>query len=133
MSQHTASPEGPFQGPPLAPLLIEIEQRPDGVTLVRPYGDSDLATSHVLGQTLEDLRQRAPVASRTVVDLDTLEFMDVSTLRVLDYAARDFAAAGSGFAVAATRPIYRRLLALGRLASLLDEAEQPPVADASPA
>jgi anti-anti-sigma factor len=67
---------------------IEVEHR-DGVVVVRPVGELDLATAPQLRAILQELRrQKASV----VIDLKDLTFLDSTGLRLLwdaDAAARE--------------------------------------------
>lgn len=90
-------------------LLEVIEVREDARVRVRLRGDFDLAGAPTVTERLRSLRERRDTV---LVDLDELEFVDMSGLRALLLAAED--AAGEGLRSTVTRgsDAVRRLLSL---------------------
>jgi anti-anti-sigma factor len=90
-------------------LLDVIAVNEDGRVRVRLRGELDLAGAPTLTERLRSLRERRETV---LLDLDELEFIDMSGLRVVLVAAED--AASDGWALTVTRgsPAVRRLLAL---------------------
>lgn len=58
---------------------IAVEQR-DGIVVVRPKGDLDIATTPLLDEILRDLASRGATA---VLDLEDTEFIDSSGLQTI--------------------------------------------------
>ena len=89
--------------------LLEVVELPeDGRVRVRLCGELDLSGTPAVTR-LRSLREhRQPV----LLDLDELEFIDMSGLRALRAAADDAAGDGLTFVVTRGSPALRRLLAL---------------------
>ena len=93
-------------------LLDIIEVRDAGTVRVRLRGELDLAGAPTLSDRLRRLRERGePV----VLDLDELEFIDMSGLRVLLAACDEANRDGWSFAVTRGSAQVRRLIGLVRL------------------
>ena len=90
-------------------MLEVIEVREDARVRVRLRGEFDLAGAPMVTERLRSLRERRDTV---LVDLDELEFIDMSGLRALPLAAED--AAGEGLRSTVTRgsDAVRRLLSL---------------------
>jgi anti-sigma B factor antagonist len=89
-----------------------VEVRDAGGILLRVRGELDLAGAPILSERLRRLRERGePV----VLDLDELEFIDMSGLRVLLAASDEASQDGWSFAVTRGSAQVRRLIALVRL------------------
>jgi anti-anti-sigma factor len=90
--------------------LLEVVELPeDGRVRVRLCGELDLSGTPAVTERLRSLREhRQPV----LLDLDELEFIDMSGLRALRAAADDAAGDGLTFGVTRGSPALRRLLAL---------------------
>lgn len=94
------------------PLLEIIEVRDAGRVRVRLRGELDLAGAPTISERLRRLRERGePV----LLDLDELEFIDVSGLRVLVAASEEASRDGWSFAVTRGSAPVRRLIGLVRL------------------
>ena len=91
------------------PLRTTV-QTTGGRTTVCPCGELDLATAEALTRTLADVARAGP--TRVVVDLATLEFVDVVGLGALLRGARAVRAAGGDLVLASPSPMLRRMLAL---------------------
>jgi anti-anti-sigma factor len=97
-------------------LLEIIEVRDTGRVRVRLRGELDLAGAPELSDRLRRLRERGePV----LLDLDELEFIDMSGLRVLLAAAAEASRDGWSFAVTRGSARVRRLIGLVTLKSQL--------------
>jgi anti-anti-sigma factor len=92
------------------PLPLELtELRETARVRVRLRGELDLATAGLVANRLRRLRERhAPV----LLDLDELEFIDASGLRMVLTAAHDARDDGWAFAVTRGSPRVRRLFEL---------------------
>jgi anti-anti-sigma factor len=94
------------------PLLDIIEVRDAGSVRMRLRGELDLASAPILSERLRTLSERRePV----VLDLDELEFIDMSGLRVLMAAAEEASHDGWSFAVTRGSAQVRRLVGLVQL------------------
>jgi anti-sigma B factor antagonist len=93
-------------------LLEVIEVRDAGRVRVRLRGELDLAGAPTLSERLRGLHERGePV----LLDLDELEFIDMSGLRALLAAAEEASNDGWSFAVTRGSAQVRRLVGLVRL------------------
>jgi anti-anti-sigma factor len=93
-------------------LLEVIEVRDAGRVRVRLRGELDLAGAPTVSERLRRLRERGePV----LLDLDELEFIDMSGLRVLVAASEEASRDGWSFAVTRGSAQVRRLIGLVRL------------------
>lgn len=90
------------------PQPFEIaESRRDGTTVLTLHGELDLAYADELSARLQELRDRGePV----ILDLDELEFIDSSGLRVLLKATQDSEGGDWRFQVTHGSPAVTRLL-----------------------
>jgi anti-anti-sigma factor len=93
-------------------LLAVMEVPEDGRVRVRLRGELDLAGAPAVAERLRRLRERHETV---LLDLDELDFMDMSGLRVLLMAAEDAAGDGSPFTVTRGSRAVRRLLALAHV------------------
>jgi anti-anti-sigma factor len=92
--------------------LEVIEVRDPGRVRVRLRGELDLAGAPTVSDRLRRFRERGePV----LLDLDELEFIDMSGLRVLLAAAGEASRDGWSFAVTRGSAQVRRLIGLVRL------------------
>jgi anti-sigma B factor antagonist len=89
----------------------------DGVRVVEPKGDVDLATARQLGTVLRQEVAEAP--DEVVVDLSETTHLDSSGVAVLLNAQRRLTRVGSRFAVIAPRGAPRRVLELTGVADTL--------------
>ena len=62
-------------------LEISVEQPSHGVVIVAPSGELDMSNSEVLSNAISEARQGG--ATKLIVDLRELSFMDSSGLRLL--------------------------------------------------
>ena len=93
--------------------VLEIEELRDaGRVRVRVGGELDLAGAPTLGEVLRRLRERRQAV---LLDLDGLEFIDMSGLRVVLAATEEASRDGWEFAVTRGSPQVRRLIALVEL------------------
>jgi anti-anti-sigma factor len=90
------------------PLAV-IEVPESGRVRVRLTGELDLATADTVTARLRALRERG---AAVLLDLDELQFMDASGIRVILTAARDAESDGWAFAVTPGSAPVRRLFAL---------------------
>ena len=94
------------------PLLKITELREAGRVRLRVCGELDLASAPTVSESLRRLRDRhEPV----LLDIDELEFIDMSGLRVLLAASEEAARDGWSFAVTPGSAPVRRLIGLVRL------------------
>ena len=100
------------------PTLDVTELRENARVRVRVCGELDLATADTLRDRLRSLRERHDAV---LLDLDELDFIDASGLRVVVCAARD--AANDGWPFTVTRGSAR----VRRLFELLDIDKHVPV------
>ena len=91
------------------PVLEIIEVRDAGRVRVRLRGELDLASAPVLSEALRGLRERRELV---LLDLDELEFIDMSGLRAVMAGAEEASRDGGGFAVTRGSPQVRRLMGL---------------------
>jgi anti-anti-sigma factor len=90
-------------------LLEVIEVREDARVRVRLRGEFDLAGAPTVTERLRSLRERRETV---LVDLDELEFIDMSGLRALLLAVEGAAGEGLSFTVTRGSDAVRRLLLL---------------------
>ena len=91
------------------PVLEVIEVREPGRVRVRVLGELDLAGAPTLSERLRRHHQRGDAV---LLDLDELDFIDMSGLRVVLTAAEQASRDGGGFAVTRGSSSVRRLVAL---------------------
>ena len=84
-------------GPDLVPFSVDVQQR-DGVAIVEPRGELDVATVETLRAVLDDIKG----AGRLVLDLRGLSFIDSTGLHLL--VALDQRAERDGFQLALVAP-----------------------------
>ncbi len=89
----------------------------DGVRVVEPKGDVDLATARELGHVLREEVAERP--KEVVVDLTETTHLDSSGVAVLLNAQRRLTRVGSRFAVVAPAGAPRRVLELTGVADTL--------------
>jgi anti-anti-sigma factor len=94
------------------PLLEVVEVREAGKVRVRLRGELDLASAPTASESLRRLRERGEAV---LLDLDELEFIDMSGIRMLVAAAEEASRDGWSFAVTAGSAPVRRLISLVRL------------------
>ena len=95
-----------------------MEVREHGRVRMRLRGELDLAGAPELSERLRTLRERRQTV---LLDLDELDFIDMSGLRVLLTAAEDASRDGWTFTATRGSPAIRRLL------TLVHVAGQPPL------
>ena len=93
-------------------LLDVFEVREAGRVRVRLRGELDLASAPMVSDRLRGLRERGEAV---LLDLDELEFIDMSGLRMVLRAAKESSRDGLSSAVAAGSAPVRRLISLERL------------------
>jgi anti-anti-sigma factor len=107
-----------------APDPFRCETGRDGDTAwVRPQGELDLDTAPALEQELASVREQG--ASRLVLDLRRLTFMDSTGLRLVirwDSAARD---EGFEFAIVPGSDVVQRVLRLTGMEDQITVADPP--------
>jgi anti-sigma B factor antagonist len=91
------------------PVLEIIEVRDTGRVRVRLRGELDLSSAPTLSEALRGLRERHELV---LLDLDELEFIDMSGLRAVLAGAEEASHDGGGFAVTRGSPQVRRLIGL---------------------
>lgn len=87
---------------------MDVEDGPDGLTLVRVRGELDLATTPEFETALQGTRADA----RIVIDLSGCEFLDSSGLRALLVGAARSEAEGGSVELVAPDSRIRRVLEL---------------------
>jgi anti-sigma B factor antagonist len=112
-----------MSGMELPPEPFEIEEsRSDGTTVLTLHGELDLAYADGLSARLDELRDRGePV----ILDLDQLEFVDSSGLRVLLKATQDSEDGAWRFQVTRGSEAVVRLLRAAGLEGRLPTVEGP--------
>jgi anti-anti-sigma factor len=95
----------PMREEPTNELRVEEEQR-DGVVVLRLQGDLDLASADEVSERLDALRR---AGRPTRLDLDALDFMDSSGLRVVLQATEAGQSGDWEFAITAGSEQVRRL------------------------
>lgn len=93
-------------------LLEVVEVRERQRIRVRLRGELDLAGAPSVGERLRRLRE---CHEMVLLDLDELEFIDMSGLRMVMAAAGEASSDGGGFAVTRGSPVVRRLVELVQL------------------
>lgn len=104
-------------------LQIDVRRTPDRIVL-RLSGELDLARAPLLQGELESTE--LTTAAMVVLDLQALEFIDSTGLRVLLTAHERARAHGQEFAITQGSPQVQRLLSISRIDELLpiiDSAE----------
>ena len=96
-------------------LSIDVNEVADGIVVVQLAGELDLATAPELVDRLAVVRSRS--ASRIVVDVSRLTFVDSSGLNALVAAARP---ANGRLVVAAPSPHLARVLDIVRLGEVVE-------------
>lgn len=91
-------------------MNVEVEVRDSATAVVTVAGELDVDTATFLHTHLANQLQHG--RHHLVMDLETLEFMDSSGLRVLIQAARETHDRGGDLHIAAPTPAVRRLLEL---------------------
>ena len=107
--------------PPSEPFAIEESQR-DGTTVLMLFGELDLAYADRLSSRLAELRDRGQAV---ILDLDRLEFIDSSGLRVLLQATQDSEGGAWRFQVTRGSEAVARLLHGAGLEGRLPTVEDP--------
>jgi anti-sigma B factor antagonist len=97
-------------------LALSSEQR-DGSIIVTAGGDLDIVTSPALDDCLTHARA---AASRVILDLSAVDFMDTSALAVIVGHWKKLEAAGGGLSLAGPRYRYTKTLWITGLADRLD-------------
>src|SRR4051812_37767622 len=100
---------------------LRLEERRNGDrTILAVHGELDLATVDAVRARLDALRaERRPV----VLDLDGLEFMDSTGIRLVLQAAEDGAGTGWDFSITRGSYAVRRVFEAARIADRLPYAE----------
>ena len=102
--------------------MLEVTEVPDaGTVRLRLRGELDLAGAATLTKRLRALRARR---AHVLLDLDELEFIDMTGLRVLLTAAEDAARDGWAFTLTRGSPPVRRLVGLVQLEGRLPFEEE---------
>jgi anti-sigma B factor antagonist len=101
---------------------LRLEERRDGDrTVLALHGELDLATVDEVRARLDALRaERTPV----VLDLDGLEFMDSTGIRLVLQAAQDGAGTGWDFAITRGSYAVRRVFEAARIEDRLPYATE---------
>lgn len=100
-------------------MPIELERTADaGVDVVHVSGEVDVLTSAALADELG--RTPATDATRLVVDLDGVDFLDSTGLGVLVNTRKRIVGAGGRLAVAASSPRITKLFSITGLDDLFD-------------
>jgi anti-sigma B factor antagonist len=103
----------PLEGSTGAELEISTREEPDGVVVIAPVGDVDLANAAKLGEAVSAAVQRRP--HRLIFDLANLRFMDSAGIAVLVTATT----ALEDVRVRDASPIVSRVIELTGLAGIL--------------
>ncbi len=96
----------------MSDLRIDVEQH-DGVAIVTPRGDIDMATSPVLRAELK--RLIADAARRVVVDLAHVPYMDSSGVATLVEAMKALRQNAGSLALCNMNPRVRAIFEIARL------------------
>lgn len=104
--------------------MLDVRSRIVGDThVVAPSGELDLATAHALGAALADAERQG--ATRVLLDLRGLTFVDSSGIGVIVKLQRHFAAEGVRFAMVRGPDDVQRSFALARVEPLLPWTDRP--------
>jgi anti-anti-sigma factor len=95
--------------PSESPSFEITESREDGRVRVRLQGELDLATAGQVADRLDELRTQH---ARVLLDLDQLEFIDSTGIRVVLLAARSASRDGWELSVTRGSAVVRRVFAL---------------------
>jgi anti-anti-sigma factor len=98
------------------------EGRQDGTVVLALFGELDLASADVVGARLDELRAAGEPA---LLDLDGLDFMDSSGLRMVLNAAEASDASGWSFTLTHGPEQVRRLFESTRVTERLPIIERP--------
>lgn len=101
---------------------VQVKRVADSV-VVAPAGELDLATAHALGAKLAEAAQDG--ATRVVLDLRRLTFMDSSGISVIIKMQRFFRVEGIGFGIVRGEETVQRALALAHVEPLLPWTAPP--------
>ena len=107
---------------PLPPEQFDIDvDHKDGVVVVRPKGDLDIATTPLLDEILRDLAAKGASA---VLDLEDVEFIDSSGLQTILTAHAASQRDGFGLTMLPGPPPVMKVFALAGLDDRLPFAER---------
>lgn len=93
----------------------------DGAAVLQVVGDIDMQTAGALRDQLSECLEAG--ATRVVVDLSSVDFLDSSALGALVAAARTASESGGVLRVAAPRPHVRKIFQITRLIEVLGVAD----------
>ncbi len=105
---------------PPEPFDIDVEQR-EGVVVIRPKGDLDIATTPMLDEILGDL---AAQSASAVLDLAEVEFIDSSGLQAILKAHAASQRDGFGLTMLPGPPPVMKVFELAGLTGQLPFAER---------
>ena len=105
---------------PPEPFDIAVEHR-DGLVVVRPHGELDIATTPVLDELLRDLAARG---ASMVLDLEAVEFIDSSGLQTILTAHAASERDGFGLTILPGPPAVMKVFELAGLDERLPFAER---------
>jgi anti-sigma B factor antagonist len=105
----------------VTPFGVDVRPPRDGLTLVVPRGELDLATAPELASRLDDLRV---ACAYVVLDLSALEFVDSAGLRVILKAREEAERHRTGLRLRAPSEAVRRACAVAGIR--LEEGSSPP-------
>jgi anti-anti-sigma factor len=100
---------------------VRTEQIGD-TCVVAPEGELDLSTAHQLGAAIAFAATRA---TRVVLDLRQLTFVDSSGISVIIKLKRHLAVEGITFGVVKGTPVVQRAFALSRVEALMPWTNPP--------
>jgi anti-sigma B factor antagonist len=129
MSRHIE--QGGHHGPAPGQAWYKVDQI-DGCAIVRAGGEIDSHTVHAFHEVVTEA---ASLASRVVIDLAQVTFVDSSGLGGLILARKNARERGGSVSLVSPPPMVRRLLGSTRLHDVFDiydslaEAIRPPGAD----
>ena len=98
------------------------EQNHNGRVVLAVFGDLDLASSDVVGARLDELRA---AGEAVLLDIDALDFMDSSGLRMVLQAAEKSDASGWSFSLTPGPEQVRRLFESTRVTERLPIVGRP--------
>jgi anti-sigma B factor antagonist len=101
-------------------FLISSELR-DGVAILQPRGDLDMATAPILEEAINDAER--DLDADIVVDLRQVPFLDVSGLHPLVQAHRRFSENGRGLRVRGVSQFTRKVFELTGAGHVLESDE----------